>query len=94
MKIWNKEGRGNYKSCLCDDCKKDLPVVFMLKTEIWRSVDLSTERLCFSCTEKRLGRKITWEDLMSCGASNTMLLGALLHQRNPINIDENILNEL
>jgi hypothetical protein len=94
VKTYKRQYGKSFKPHLCDDCKKDTVVIFMLKTDLWDTIALRNEFLCFKCTEVRLGRKITWEDLMPCGASNTLLVGALLMKRNPIDVDEDILDHI
>jgi len=84
----NHEGNG------CDDCGKKSPAMFLLHTALWDSIAEPDTYLCLKCTEKRLGRKITWEDLSPCGVSDMLLLGALLMKRDLIDIDESILDKI
>jgi hypothetical protein len=52
----------------CDDCYEADPPMFMLKNDLWLRLTGGDPRkiLCFDCAEKRLGRKIRWDDLRNC----------------------------
>lgn len=70
----------NYKPSPCPCCGKENPNLVMIKHELWKQTGLKGW-VCFSCIEKRLGRKLTLEDLQPCGATNSMIMGALLYAR-------------
>jgi hypothetical protein len=50
----------------CDECR--LPELGgpMLHDELWATIAKPTAFLCFGCTEKRLGRRLTQDDLTVC----------------------------
>ena len=48
---------------------------FYLHDALWNSIADTHDALCFDCTEKRLGRLITLNDLKECGLTRCMLLG-------------------
>jgi len=77
---------------ICIDCGKIYPALFCVRDEIWDCIFKTGEDknkiLCFSCTEKRLGRELTWNDIEPCLLTNGMFLGAILNEREKIrNID-------
>src|SRR5688572_11904104 len=65
----------------CADCDKVHPTTCMLRNEVWKSIAAKDERLCFSCTEKRLGRRITLAELAPCGCTNAMFMGIYMYLR-------------
>lgn len=68
-----------WRIAFCDQCKKDDPVMFVLKEELWKQIATNKrEILCLACTEERLGRKITFADLKPCGITDELRLGAKL----------------
>jgi hypothetical protein len=50
----------------CDDCEYPLPAGPMLHDELWATIAEPGAFLCFRCTEKRLGRRLTQADLIVC----------------------------
>lgn len=63
------DGDGNDdQPYLCDDCGEDIHELgdyCMMRTEVWHQVmptDNGAGKLCIACIEKRLGRKLTYED--------------------------------
>lgn len=53
----------------CDECLKT-PNAPMLKDEIWEKISHKKGRLCIKCAEQRMGRKITFADLLPCVAND------------------------
>lgn len=47
----------------CGDCGMFLPPLFAVKDEVWLTVADRKDLLCWRCTEKRLGRQLTYSDL-------------------------------
>jgi hypothetical protein len=51
----------------CDDCRLAKGGGPMLHDELWRTIATDPDTfLCFECTEKRLGRRLTQGDLVVC----------------------------
>jgi hypothetical protein len=50
----------------CDECHLPEPAGPMLHDELWASIAKPHAVLCFSCTEKRLGRSLVQGDLTVC----------------------------
>src|SRR5262245_13067144 len=50
----------------CDECHKPEHSGPMLHNELWASIAKPDDLLCFACTEKRLGRRLTQGDLTDC----------------------------
>lgn len=52
----------------CHDCGKDTSEdfkdYFMVKHELWKQWGVGRKLLCMDCFEKRLGRKLTKDDLL------------------------------
>jgi hypothetical protein len=61
MRYFTKDGR----EC-CDDCRYPLPAGPTLHDELWATIAQPDAFLCFDCTEKRLGRRLTQADLKVC----------------------------
>jgi hypothetical protein len=82
---WEKKSRSQY---VCADCNDEV-VTFLLEDEIWKQIAPPASPrslLCIFCTENRLGRRLTLDDLKSC-KHNVFLLwtfGARLPNRRPI----------
>jgi hypothetical protein len=53
----------------------------MLHHSVWLSIADRDTVLCFACTEKRLGRCITVDDLLPCLLTDEVLLGMRLAWR-------------
>lgn len=47
----------------CIDCGKKYPNIYMVHDALWLSVAAKRDILCLSCFQKRLGRKVTRDDL-------------------------------
>jgi hypothetical protein len=58
-----------WKHWSCVDCGKptfQTTDYYMVKNELWKRFGVGEEMLCISCLEKRMGRKLTKEDLLDC----------------------------
>lgn len=73
----------------CSDCgivagyKPGTMQAFYLHDELWNSIADTHDVLCFDCTEKRLGRPITLDDLKDCALTRCMLLGVRVYNQTP-----------
>ena len=63
---------------VCDDCDVENFPMTILKEELWLSIAMKRDRLCFNCMEKRMGRKIVWDDLKPCGVTEELKLGLVI----------------
>lgn len=73
-----------WRIAFCDQCKRDDPVMFILKEELWKQIATNKrEMLCLDCVESRLGRKVTFADLKPCGITDELRLGAKLASQTP-----------
>ncbi len=61
---------------VCDECSARWPAFVILLDELWLSIcKHKKEFLCVDCIERRLGRRLTWDDLKSCWATDQIKLG-------------------
>lgn len=59
----------------CEECHNEVDY-FMLTEETWASVAVPrTGTLCFTCTEKHLGRPLKIEDFSAAAVNRPILLG-------------------
>lgn len=73
----------------CCLCKLKNPLMVMLNDDVWLEIVESQGKpvvgekavLCFNCIEKRLGRALTFDDLMETGITYQMMLGAYIASR-------------
>lgn len=70
----------------CKDCKLEDPPMVILKDEVWDSIALEKDVLCFGCMQSRLLRPITFDDLKPCGMTDHLLLGVRIFLQTQINI--------
>lgn len=72
----------------CDDCGVTHPIPFILKDELWQRIKpletIKGGHLCPPCAEKRLGRRMTLDDMKPCGMTDIMLLGVALYKQDPL----------
>jgi len=63
--------------------------MIILKDSLWAQVSPDKKAiLCFLCIERRLGRPLTFRDLRDCNITREMALGALMAQREGLQIAE------
>ena len=55
---------------LCEDCESDSFKWFMVQNEIWDKYGVDDRMLCLECLEKRVGRKMLFEDFTDCPLNN------------------------
>ena len=55
--------------------------MFMVRKDVWLLIADKDVFLCIGCTERRLGRPISFEDLIDCPLNSEILLGARLAWR-------------
>ena len=60
----------------CLDCEKDTFLdwkdYYMVNHNIWKAYGVGDGLLCMDCIEKRLGRKLTKEDILDCILTRVM----------------------
>ena len=58
-----KEQKEYIEICTCDDCQEFKPDdYYVIKDKIWNRIATENEKICISCLEKRLRRKIRKSD--------------------------------
>ena len=61
------------RNFVCEQCGK-VPNAPMLKDEVWEKIADRRSLLCIACTEERLRRRITIDDLLACPANDFTVL--------------------
>jgi hypothetical protein len=60
---------------ICMDCGKDTALddkdYYMVKFEIWDKFVGHSGMLCMDCMEKRIGHKLTKDDILDCPLNNS-----------------------
>jgi hypothetical protein len=76
--------RLNEKMVVCNDCKEEYPINYMIHKDIWLSILNSSEdtrdvHLCILCLEKRinekLGRDLSINDFTGAPVNQLLFLG-------------------
>jgi hypothetical protein len=70
------EKRPDYFCCM--DCKAGYPLSFVVEDDVWEAAGLTTGIICYPCFEKRLGRKLTVQDLKHAPVNESIFYGYLL----------------
>ncbi len=74
----------------CKDCCRTDMEMFVLKNDLWLSIAEKQDILCFDCAERRMNRKITFDDLQTCGLTDEYLLGIKIWNQTPEHLRPNI----
>lgn len=64
-----------WRIAFCDECKTEDLFTVMLHDNLWLSIANKRDVLCVNCIEKRLGRKLTLDDLRPCEATRGIQFG-------------------
>lgn len=55
----------------CLDCDSPDPIFFVVNKELWDEYGVKDKTLCWECFEKRIGRKLTKDDFITCALNDT-----------------------
>ncbi len=64
-KLTTQFGRWTCNDC-GKDCMEDNKDYYMVKHEIWNEHGVGEGMLCMDCMERRMGHKLTKEDILEC----------------------------
>ena len=79
----------------CIDCSEKIISLFMVNDYIWNIItNHSKDMICFNCSQKRLGRNITYYDLKDTGITKNMLLGLKIYLSSSEKEKQDMLNKV
>ena len=79
----------HFRAFRCDHCLHNKPDCPMLKNEVWFTIAPNPRNpkrglLCIPCTEVRLGRQLTVDDLLECPGNAFTFLLVDRHEANKL----------